>query len=36
MCPNCKSDEVFLMGSLGSTEHYRCRACGIDFSFTED
>jgi len=30
-CPAC-SGEGILLGSLGAREHFRCRACGADFS----
>lgn len=30
-CPRCRG-ESFLLGILGRVEHYRCRACGSDFS----
>lgn len=30
-CPAC-GDEGNSLGSLGKREHFRCRACGIDFS----
>jgi transposase-like protein len=30
-CPLCDS-EAGEMGSLGNRKHYRCRACGVDFS----
>ena len=30
-CPACDSEPVFL-GALGTTSHFRCRACGWQFS----
>lgn len=32
-CDQCGGSLV-LLGSLGSTEHYRCRQCGWTASFT--
>jgi rubredoxin len=29
-CPMCGGPGIFL-GSLGHTEHYRCRDCGWDY-----
>jgi transposase-like protein len=31
-CPACGSDVAVLLGQLGHLVHYRCRACGMDFS----
>ena len=30
-CPQCSGPGVFL-GTLGSTDHYRCRNCGWEFT----
>jgi transposase-like protein len=32
VCPACESGYGAFLGSLGSREHFRCVACGIDFS----
>lgn len=29
-CPVCDADALYVLGVLGSTTHYRCRACGAD------
>jgi hypothetical protein len=34
-CPACGSDNATYLGRLGRREHYRCRACGMDFSREE-
>ena len=31
-CPMCNSQNINLLGILGSTVHLRCRQCGYDFS----
>ncbi len=30
-CPACASQEATLMGTLGTKQHLRCRACGAGF-----
>lgn len=29
-CPVCDNDALYVLGTLGSTTHYRCRACGAN------
>jgi Zn ribbon nucleic-acid-binding protein len=31
-CPACGSRDAIVLGVLGARKHYRCRACGIDYS----
>lgn len=31
-CPLCGAEDPSELGSLGWRVHYRCRACGADFS----
>jgi DNA-directed RNA polymerase subunit RPC12/RpoP len=31
-CPACGHRVATRLGQLGNREHYRCRACGMDFS----
>lgn len=30
-CPECGHDQPRLLGTLGDTAHFRCRACGMGF-----
>lgn len=31
-CPVCAAPERILLGTLGRTNHYRCRDCGMSYS----
>jgi MoaA/NifB/PqqE/SkfB family radical SAM enzyme len=35
-CDFCESEDLFILGVLGNTAHYRCRHCGADTSDTAD
>jgi transposase-like protein len=34
-CPDCGKDAVEYERSVGKTDHYRCRACGIQICYTD-
>lgn len=31
-CPVCDCPAIILLGTLGTLAHYRCQACGAEFS----
>lgn len=35
-CPVCDADALYVLGTLGSTTHYRCRACGANGASVDD
>ena len=34
-CPMCEARECERIGSLGSSEYVRCRACGFDYAIDQ-
>ena len=34
-CYNCGQD-MYLLGTLGNLEHWRCRGCGLEYSHPAD